>query len=82
MNERKNVVTVVCGVLDTDCSAFLIVWRLAETCYNVVSVYMRRVTVLLDTTAPTTKPEVNLEVVHSNKLLLHQVTPANKTVQL
>ncbi len=81
MNERKTFVIFVCGVLDTDCS-FLVVWRLAETCYHVVSAFMRRVTVLLDTTAPITKPDKNVEVVNSNKLLLHQVTPANKIVHL
>ena len=43
---------------------------------------MRRVTVLLDTTASTTKPDKNFEAVNSNELLLHQVTTAYKTVHL
>lgn len=42
---------------------------------------MRRVTVLLDTTASTTKPDKSFEAVDSNELLL-QVTTEIKTVDL
>ncbi len=66
---------------ETVYTSVIIFWRLAETCYNVVSVFMRRVTVLLDTTASTTKPDKSFEAVDSNELLL-QVTTEIKTVDL